>query len=106
MPYQLLNFRRSIKQSFSMQKQPPKVFYKKGFLNPNKAGLLKIAFFLGGRGVKLPLSLFRVKNFAKFTRKQLCQSLFLIKLKAYEASNFLLKQTVAQVFSKEFCEIF
>ena len=50
MPYQLLNFRRSIKQSFSMQKQPPKVFYKKGFLNPNKAGLLKIAFFLGGRG--------------------------------------------------------
>ena len=60
----------------------------------------------GGRGVKLPLSLFRVKNFAKFTRKQLCQSLFLIKLKAYEASNFLLKQTVAQVFSKEFCEIF
>ena len=50
MPYQLLNFRRSIKQSFSMQKQPPEVFYKKGFLNPNKAGLLKIAFFLGGRG--------------------------------------------------------
>ena len=36
-----------------------------------------------------------LKNFAKFTRKHLCQSPFLIKL-----------QTLAQMVSCEFCEIF
>ena len=51
------------------QKQPPEVFYKKGFL----------------------------RNFAKFTEKQQCQSLFLIK--------FIKKETLAQVFSCEFCKI-
>ena len=58
-----------------------------------------------------------VRNFAKFTGKQLWQSLFLSKvadlrpatllrktlwLKAY---NFIKKDTLAQVFSCEFCEI-
>ena len=36
-----------------------------------------------------------LRNFAKFTRKYLCQSL-----------NFIKKETLAQVFSCEFCEIF
>ena len=35
-----------------------------------------------------------IKNFAKFTGKHLCQSLFLIK-----------KETLAQIFSCEFCKI-
>ena len=45
-----------------------------------------------------------LKNFAKFTGKHLCQGLFLIKLQA-EAYNFIKKETLAQVFSCEFCEI-
>ena len=42
--------------------------------------------------------------FAKFTGKHPCQSLFLIKLQV-EACNFIKKETLAQVFSCEFCEI-
>ena len=42
-----------------------------------------------------------LRNFAKFTGKHLCQSIFLNKvLQLYK------KETLAQVFSCEFCEIF
>ena len=54
------------------QKQPPKVFYKKDVL----------------------------KNFAKFTGKHLCQSLFFNKV---TGRNFMKRETLAQVFS---CELF
>ena len=44
------------------------------------------------------------RNFAKFTGKHLCQSLFFItKLRA--ASNFIKKETLAQLFCCEFGEI-
>ena len=43
-------------------------------------------------------------NFAKFTGKYLCQSLFFNKV-ARAACNFIKKETVAQVFSCEFSEI-
>ena len=55
-----------------------------------------------------------LKNFAELTGKHLCQSLFLnkveggcflIKLQA-EACNFIKKETLAQGFSCDFCEIF
>ena len=59
------------------QEQPPEVFCKKGVH----------------------------ENFAKFTGKHQCQSLFLIKLDA-KASNFIKKETLTQLFSSEFCEIF
>ena len=39
-----------------------------------------------------------LENFAKFTGKHLCQSLFF--------NNFIKKETLAQMFSCEFCEIF
>ena len=39
-----------------------------------------------------------LRNFAKFTGKHLCQSL------QAEACNFIKKETLAQVFSFEFCE--
>ena len=58
------------------QKQPPEVFCKKGVL----------------------------KNFAKFTGKHLCQSLFFNKVDL-QACNFIKKETLAQVFSCKFCEI-
>ena len=55
-----------------------------------------------------------LKNLAKFTGKHLCESLFfnkvaglvsfLIKLQAW-ACNFIKKETLAQLFSREFCEI-
>ena len=44
-----------------------------------------------------------LRNFAKFTGKHVYQSLFLIKLP--EACNFIKKETMAQMFSCEFCEI-
>ena len=46
-----------------------------------------------------------LKKFAKFTGIHLCQSLFLIMLQA-DAWNFIKKDTLAQVFSCEFCKIF
>ena len=42
------------------------------------------------------------KKFAKFTGKYLCQNLFFVTLQA----SVLKKETLAQVFSCEFCEIF
>ena len=46
-----------------------------------------------------------LKNFAKFTGKHLCQSLFLNKV-AGDACNFIKKEILAQVFSCEFSEIY
>ena len=47
-------------------------------------------------------------NFTKLTGKHLCQSLLFNKVADLkpEACNFIKKETVAQVFSCEFCEIF
>ena len=49
----------------------------------------------------------RLRNFAKFTGKHLRQSLFFNKVADLrpEACNFIKKETLAQVFSCEFCEI-
>ena len=44
------------------------------------------------------------KNFAMFKRKQLCWSLFLIKLQVFRTRT-LLKRNPAQEFSCEYCEI-
>ena len=41
-----------------------------------------------------------LRKFAKFTGKDLCQSLFLNK-----ECNFINKETLAQVFSCKFCDI-
>ena len=46
-----------------------------------------------------------LKNFTQFTGKHLCQSLFLIQLQA-EACNVIKIETLAQVFSCGFYEIF
>ena len=46
-----------------------------------------------------------LRNFAKFTGKDLCQSLFFNKVASLETCNFIKKETSAQVFSCEFCEI-
>ena len=45
-----------------------------------------------------------LRNFAKFTGKYLYQSLFFNKVAAL-ASNFVKKESLAQVISCEFCEI-
>ena len=42
-----------------------------------------------------------LRNFAKFTGKHLCQSLFFNKV----AALIVKKETLAQVFSSEYCEI-
>ena len=62
-----------------MQKQSPGVFCEKGVL----------------------------RNFSKFTGKQVCQSLFFNKVADLrpQACNFIKKETLAQVFSCEFCQI-
>ena len=64
--------------SLFFQKQPPKVFCKKGVL----------------------------KNFAKLTGKHLCQSLFSHKVVGLRPAKFIKKETMVQVFSCKFCEIF
>ena len=46
-----------------------------------------------------------LENLAKFKRKHLCQSLFFNKLWGV-ACNFIKKETLAQLFSFELCEIF
>ena len=43
-----------------------------------------------------------LKNFTIFTEKQLCQSLFLIKLQIYQIYQ---RETPTQVFSCEYCKI-
>ena len=45
-----------------------------------------------------------LRNFAKFTGKHLCQSLFFNKIVGL-ACNLIKKETLAQVFSCEFCEV-
>ena len=45
------------------------------------------------------------KNLAKFTGQHLCQSLFFSKVAGINHAT-LLKQTLAQMFSCEFCRIF
>ena len=47
-----------------------------------------------------------LKNFAKFTGKHLCQNLFSNKFTGLKACNFIKKETLAQVFPCEFCEIY
>ena len=55
----------------------------------------------------LEISLGALRNFAKFKWKYLGQSLFLIKLETLglRPATLLKKETLAQVFSCEFCEI-
>ena len=49
-----------------------------------------------------------LKNFAKFTGMHLCQGLFFNKFAGLGSGvyNFIKKETLAQVFSCKFCEIF
>ena len=46
-----------------------------------------------------------LRNFAKFTGKHLFQSLFFNKLAGLRPETFFKKESLAQVFSCEFCEI-
>ena len=46
-----------------------------------------------------------LRNSAKFTEKQLCQSLFFNKVAALGPTTLSKKETLAQVFSGEFCGI-
>ena len=46
-----------------------------------------------------------LSNFTKFTGKHLCQSLFLNKFPGLRPATLLKKETLAQVYSCEFCEI-
>ena len=45
-----------------------------------------------------------LRNFSKFTGKHLCQSLFFNKV-AGQACDFIKKETLAKLFSCEFCEV-
>ena len=67
---------RSLRYENNFRSIRPKAFYKKGVL----------------------------RNFAKFTGKHLCQSLFFNKVADLEACDFIKKETLAQ-FSCEFYEI-
>ena len=47
-----------------------------------------------------------LRNFPKFTGKHLCLRLFFNKVADLRSSNFIKRESQAQVFSCEFCEIF
>ena len=66
----------NLSDTYHFQKQPPQVLYKKV-----------------------------LKYFANFAGKHLCQSLFFTKAAGFLAFNFI-KETLAQVLSCEFWEIF
>ena len=55
--------------------------------------------------IKMLYKIFVLKNFAKFTGKQLCWGLFFNKVEGLRPAT-LLKKTPIQVFSCEFCGIF
>ena len=46
-----------------------------------------------------------LRNIAKFLGKELCQSLFFEKVSGLRLQLYLKKETLAQVFSCEFCKI-
>ena len=46
-----------------------------------------------------------LRNIAKFLGKELCQSLFFEKVSGLSLQLYLKKETLAQVFSCEFCKI-
>ena len=46
-----------------------------------------------------------LRNFAKFTGKHLCQSLFFNKVAGNQACNIIKKESLVQVFSCEFCGV-
>ena len=45
------------------------------------------------------------RNFAKFSGKHLCQSLFINKVVGLRSATLLKKETLAQLFSCQFCKI-
>ena len=47
-----------------------------------------------------------IKNFTKLTGKRLCQNLFFNKVAGLRLAALLKKETLTQVFSFEFCQIF
>ena len=46
-----------------------------------------------------------LRNFAKFEGRHLCQSLFLNKVAGLRSATLLKRETLAQVFSSDFCKI-
>ena len=46
-----------------------------------------------------------LRNFTKFTGKYRCQSLLFDKVAGLRPVSFIQKETLAQLFSREFCEI-
>ena len=56
--------------------------------------------------IQKPLSGGVLKNFAKFTGKHLCHSIFLNKVTGLRLATLLKKETLTQMFSCAFCEIF
>ena len=71
-------------------------------------GEIKINLQLKNRSTHQRSSLNKgvLKNFAKFTAKHLCQSLSFNKVLGLRSATLLKKETLAQVFSCEFCKIF
>ena len=55
-------------------------------------------------GLVIPLKKGVIRKFVKFTGKHLCQSLIFKNVAGLRAAT-ILKETLAQVFPSEFCEI-
>ena len=108
-----------LKRMFKHRKLPRKMFMEQ--LQPSRSVLqnfsAEICFCILHFWLK-PLKVFRsshrrcsvekgvLGNFAKFTERHLCQCLFFNKVEGLRPATSLKKETLAQVFSYEFCGIF
>ena len=80
---------------------------KINYVRPRAKNSIQVDIYTRERGSQQRCSIKKgvLKNFTKFTGKRLCQSIFFNKV-IKKFLKFIKKETLAQVFSCEFCEIF
>ena len=96
--YMILETKELVIQSCSI-----KIVLLKFFLNSKRNISAGVSFF---RRSFFSVKIVVLKNFAKLTGKHLYQGLFFNKVVGLRPANFIKKETLAQLFSCDFCEIF
>ena len=91
--YMILETKEAVIQSCSI-----KIILLKLFLNSLKNISAGVSFFRMSHG-RCSVKIGVLKNFAKLTGKDLCQSLFFNKVAGHRPANVIKKETLALVFS-------
>ena len=98
--YMILETKEVVIQSCSI-----KIVLLKFFLNSKRNISAGVSFFRRSYR-RCSVKIVVLKNFAKLTGKHLYQGLFFNKVVGLRPANFIKKETLAQLFSCDFCEIF